>query len=292
MSLLMEFAVQMKCQSCADKIKTKLESTVGVDSVEVILDKGIVLVKSNLPSSVIKEKLEDGGNVAVLNGYGSQLGDKYINNNPSIHTTSAVAMLGGPVGYSLSNSIQGVVRFIQSSDDKCIIDGTIDGLTPGLHGLHIHECGDISKGCESIGEHYDAKGGDKHGGPEEGENNRHTGDLGNVEADENGRATFRLEDKLVKVWDIIGRSVAVTESADDLGKGNHPFSKINGNSGQKLACGIISRSAGLFENTKKICACDGVTIWDERNKPLAGPGRRNQKTEEQVTSAKEPCSTI
>lgn len=35
----------------------------------------------------------------------------------------------------------------------------------------------------------------------------------------------------------------------------------------RLACGVISRSAGLFENTKKICACDGLTLWDERDRP-------------------------
>jgi copper chaperone for superoxide dismutase len=32
--------------------------------------------------------------------------------------------------------------------EKCIIDGTIDGLREGFHGLHIHELGDISDGCE------------------------------------------------------------------------------------------------------------------------------------------------
>lgn len=32
----------------------------------------------------------------------------------------------------------------------------------------------------------------------------------------------------------------------------------------RLACGIIARSSSLFQNTKKICACDGLTIWDER----------------------------
>lgn len=31
----------------------------------------------------------------------------------------------------------------------------------------------------------------------------------------------------------------------------------------RLMCGIIARSAGLFQNTKKVCTCDGVTIWDE-----------------------------
>lgn len=45
----------------------------------------------------------------------------------------------------------------------------------------------------------------------------------------------------------------------------------------RLACGIIARSAGILQNYKKICACDGVTIWDERDKPLAG-GNRSVKT--------------
>jgi copper chaperone for superoxide dismutase len=56
---------------------------------------------------------------------------------------------------------------------------------------------------------------------------------------------------------LIGRSIAVTSSK-----------------GLNLGCGIISRAAGIFQNWKRICACDGVTIWDERDRPLAGAGRR------------------
>jgi len=32
-----------------------------------------------------------------------------------------------------------------------VIDGTVDGLTPGLHGLNIHELGDLSQGCLRFG---------------------------------------------------------------------------------------------------------------------------------------------
>lgn len=46
----------------------------------------------------------------------------------------------------------------------------------------------------------------------------------------------------------------------------------------RLVCGIIARSAGLFENTKKICACDGVTQWDERDVPIAGSERQQKKS--------------
>ncbi len=154
--------------------------------------------------------------------------------------------------------------------ETCVIDGTLDGLHPGLHGLAIHECGDISGGCATIGGHFNPRN-LRHGSPVDEE--RHVGDLGNIQADNSGRAQFKFSDKLVKVQDIIGRSVAVSSDPDDLGQGSNFLSAINGNCGELLTCGIIARSAGIFENAKRICACDGVTLWDERSKPLAGSDR-------------------
>ncbi|MED6288831.1 hypothetical protein CHARACLAT_030299 [Characodon lateralis] len=102
---------------------------------------------------------------------------------------------------------------------------------------------------------------------------QHVGDLGNVVAGPDGRASFRLEDSQLKVWDVIGRSLIVDSGEDDLGRGGQPLSKLTGNSGDRLACGIIARSAGLFQNPKRICACDGVTLWEERDRPIAGKHR-------------------
>lgn len=159
-----------------------------------------------------------------------------------------------------ADKIKGVVRFSSVSGDQqvngCVVDGVIDGLTPGLHGIHIHECGDISNGCESLGKHYNPRN-TRHGSPDNDISDRHAGDLGNIEADIRGRATFRFTDKVITVGDIIGRSIVVTEHADDFGLGNDENSMIDGNSGKRLACGIIARSAGIFQNFKKICACDG-----------------------------------
>ena len=62
-----------------------------------------------------------------------------------------------------------------------VIDGMVDGLSPGLHGLHIHELGDLSAGCASTGGHYNPTGA-MHGGPADAV--RHVGDLGNILADE------------------------------------------------------------------------------------------------------------
>ena len=35
-----------------------------------------------------------------------------------------------------------------------------------------------------------------------------------------------------------------------------------------LAVGVIARSAGLFQNKKKICLCTGKTLWEESSSDL------------------------
>lgn len=54
---------------------------------------------------------------------------------------AAVAILEG------RNAIQGVVRFLQLTSELCLIEGTIDGLEPGLHGFHVHQFGDLTRDC-------------------------------------------------------------------------------------------------------------------------------------------------
>ncbi|XP_010745782.3 copper chaperone for superoxide dismutase [Larimichthys crocea] len=250
----LEFAVQMTCDSCADKVRAALQDKPGVTSVSIDVGKEEVLVESALTSAEVQALIESTGRRAVLKGIGGSEQDH----------GSAVAMMAG-VG-----KIQGVVRFLQLSEGQCLIDGTIDGLEPGPHGLHVHTLGDLTQDCLSCGEHYNPLG-RRHGGP--GDSERHVGDLGNIVAGPDGRASFRLEDSQIKVWDVIGRSLVVDAGEDDLGQGGHPLSGQTGNSGERLACGIIARSAGLFQNPKQICACDGVTLWEERERPIAGKGR-------------------
>ena len=60
-----------------------------------------------------------------------------------------------------------------------MISGTFSNLTPGLHGFHIHEWGDLTQGCTTAGPHYNPMKVD-HAGPND--EVRHFGDLGNVEA--------------------------------------------------------------------------------------------------------------
>ncbi|XP_068611834.1 copper chaperone for superoxide dismutase [Brachionichthys hirsutus] len=249
-----EFAVQMTCESCADKVRAALQGKPGVTSVGVDVGKEQVLVESSLGVAALQALIESTGRRAVLKGLGGSQQD----------LGSAVAVMAGAGG------VQGAVRLLQLSEERCLIDGTIDGLEPGPHGLHVHALGDLRQDCLSCGDHYNPFR-RQHGGPADSE--RHVGDLGNVVAGPDGRASFRLEDSQIKVWDVIGRSLVVDSGEDDLGRGGHAVSKQTGNSGERLACGIIARSAGLFQNPKRICACDGVTLWEERDRPGAGTGR-------------------
>lgn len=144
----------MTCEKCVDTVRNSLKDVKGVKSIDISLEKGNIVVETDLPYSVIQEKIEQSGKKAVLKGYGGNTQIYVILQNMMIFNyiiiadnSGAVAMLGGNSGYSIGNKIMGVVRFAQTPDG-CIIDGTVDGLTPGEHGIHVHECGDISSGCD------------------------------------------------------------------------------------------------------------------------------------------------
>ncbi|CAB4002671.1 Copper chaperone for superoxide dismutase [Paramuricea clavata] len=179
----MEFAVEMTCQSCVIAIENVLKSRKGVRSYNINLRDEQVTVETNLPSGEMQQLLEETGRKAILRGHGTTQ-----DGSPS-HIGAAVSIMSG------ENNIQGVIRFVQVDREICIIDGTVDGLQKGLHGLHVHELGDVSDGCESLGDHYNPNN-SNHGGLLDKE--KHVGDLGNVKADEKKRAQFRLESHDVK----------------------------------------------------------------------------------------------
>lgn len=122
------------------------------------------------------------------------------------------------------------------------IHGVITGLSPGRHGLHVHEYGNLIEGCKTAGGHYNPYGA-THGGPnDEIEGTRHVGDLGNIVADSTGVAAFSLCDSHVKLYgpySVIGRAIVCHAGEDDLGRGNNEESLKTGNAGARVCCGVI-----------------------------------------------------
>ena len=122
-------------------------------------------------------------------------------------------MLTGTAGVS------GVLKLSQNGDGPTKIVGSITGLAPGKHGLHVHEFGDTTNGCMSTGPHFNPNNMD-HGAPTD--KIRHAGDLGNVEATAGG-CDFTIEDMQIPLSganSIIGRAFVIHELEDDLGRGD------------------------------------------------------------------------
>jgi len=137
-----------------------------------------------------------------------------------------------------SDKVKGSILLMQAPNTPTLIKGKIVGLNPGAHGFHVHEFGDMSKGCETMGGHYNPDG-VTHGDINKG----HVGDLGNIVADKNGQAVFSIKaDRIDLIGDrsVVGRGIVVHSDPDDLGKGGDKESLKTGNAGDRLACGVIT----------------------------------------------------
>ncbi len=144
--------------------------------------------------------------------------------------TKAIAVLSSASG----SEVVGTVTFTSGSDGVKVV-ADITGLKPGKHGFHVHEFGDCSaKDGTSAGGHYNPTK-HPHAGPDA--EMRHMGDLGNIEADESGKAHVEMTDKTLKLSgenSIVGYAVIVHEKADDL------KSQPTGDAGGRVACAASS----------------------------------------------------
>tara|TARA_B100000674_G_C37893648_1_gene940232 strand:- start:759 stop:1238 length:480 start_codon:yes stop_codon:yes gene_type:complete len=156
-----------------------------------------------------------------------------------MHEIEAIAVLTNVT----DKKINGHIIFKEDLKNKCTkIIIRVKGLPPGKHGFHIHKAGDLRNSCTSLCDHFNPTN-KKHGDIKDKE--RHIGDLGNIIADKNGNCSTTIKDKLIKLkgkYSIIGRSVVIHEDEDDLGRGNHKLSLTTGNSGKRIACGVIGYS--------------------------------------------------
>ena len=115
-----------------------------------------------------------------------------------------------------------------------LIEAHITGLSPGKHGFHIHEFGDItSADGKSTGGHFNPEAND-HAGPDA--DKRHVGDLGNIEADDNGHGMYKNVDKVVQIHGqhtILSRAITIHAGTDDL------TTQPTGAAGARVAHGVI-----------------------------------------------------
>jgi len=128
----------------------------------------------------------------------------------------------------------GFVRFSPTGEDIRVQGQiTLPQLADGNRGFHIHETGRCDPpDFESADGHYDPHGA-PHGGPDDPPEERHAGDLGNVEFGPGGEAEIDLVAPGLRLDEIIGLAVLVHEEEDDL------TTDPTGDSGDRAACGVI-----------------------------------------------------
>lgn len=145
----------------------------------------------------------------------------------------------GQATLRLASGLPGGTAQLLASGSQVNISIAVVGLTPGVHGVHLHTTGK----CEapeftSAGPHLNPAG-HQHGtsnpaGP-------HLGDLPNVTVGSTGAGTVSAtlpgtrEEVLAQLFDGDGTAVVVHASADDY------RTDPSGNSGGRIACGVLTR---------------------------------------------------
>jgi Cu-Zn family superoxide dismutase len=115
-----------------------------------------------------------------------------------------------------------------------------------VNAIHIHEYGDKSDGCISLGSHWNPKN-TTHGSIII-DMDSHAGDMiNNIHSNSRGEFNYEYEDNRIKLrgnvnQSIIGRSIVIHEGEDDLGLGNNIESKKTGNAGKRLECSVIGHA--------------------------------------------------
>jgi Cu-Zn family superoxide dismutase len=136
----------------------------------------------------------------------------------------------------------GWVRLVEDSPGTVHINVHVAGLTPGLHGIHVHAIGACTPTFAAAGGHYNPLA-HEHG--LDNPNGAHAGDLPNLIVNEDGvghldatTSGVTLTPGPTTVFDetigAVGSAFIIHANEDD-----QVTNATNGNSGARVACAVI-----------------------------------------------------
>jgi copper chaperone for superoxide dismutase len=223
----------LTCESCASSIKKALMELSGIDNVQINIPKQQVLITgTTFSTATILTTLEEQDRIGRVVGNSAAVDSLNNNNDDGLQLNHALVaeFKGKSYGH---NTIVGVVRAVQTSSPQyATVELTLGGLQPlTKHYLTLHQFGDLRNGTESVG--------------------KITDELAQFNSDEHGRASFVYVGVPVNIMLAIGRGIVISAVTNQ--KENQIL---------RLAAAVAARSAGVNSNDKRVCTCDGTTIWD------------------------------
>ena len=220
----------MSCNTCSEKITRVIADhfpSSEVLDIDVSQQKVVLSIPTsdNVSLNDIQKRIEDETSIkTVIKGVGDQI-TVVSELKPSIFKSDIL------------HGVVGVVRMAQLTGNDCIVDGVIDGIDPkDRTSLNVNSFGDLSgNDYENVGQVLIPLKDDL----------PVTFNQSQVRA----KSSFRFMVPECNVQSLIGRSMTVKSKLLD----------------KVLAAGIIARSSPVGLNSeKKICACSGRSLWEER----------------------------
>jgi superoxide dismutase, Cu-Zn family len=161
----------------------------------------------------------------------------------SVAVTAAVSADGGATRATatlqdVNGNVVGFAKVVEDDDGVVSLNVKVAGLTPGLHGIHVHTTGScVGPAFTSAGGHFNP-GGTVHGynavgGP-------HAGDLPNMTVNEAGRGTLNasttaltMSAGTLSALDADGGAIVIHAAPDDY------VTNPAGNSLARIVCGVL-----------------------------------------------------
>ncbi len=138
-------------------------------------------------------------------------------------------------GTTEDSVLTGQLKF-QDTKDGLRVTGHLQNVSVGEHGFHIHEFGDCSNEGNAAGGHYNPDQKPHGHAVKDGPKTAHPGDMGNLIADNTGKAEVDLVLPGVTLnsgrLNVAGRAVIIHDKKDDFGQ-------PTGNAGGRIGCGPI-----------------------------------------------------
>lgn len=139
------------------------------------------------------------------------------------------------LGIGANAAISGMAQ-LNETDNGLSIHVEIQNMSPGAHGIHVHQYGSCGNDGNDAGSHFN---------PDEAPHGEvihrsvyevHPGDLGNIHIDAEGKGSLSLSVEGLglgsNIYNVAGRAIIIHEKSDDFGQ-------PTGNAGGRIACGTI-----------------------------------------------------